>query len=424
MIRRTPAEAVEMHSVLFTVLLAVVLLQNSDAVSAIKSARLVFTPAPTAGVVLIHNLRDVALEGWHLELLRPPNTRVQSMLQPFAGMSAAPFARSVRPGAIEEVALESLRQEMTAARVVLGVFANGSVEGTQLAVNQWRREHGLMLAELDFWIPVLQKVPSESDEAAAAYLREHLARRSEHSPKDETGIRGQLRPELSAGRPANWVRMRAAHELNLLVELRARVVTRGTTVRVIDEGQGVPGVSVALQPVASSKVIVRMENLTSKVIEAYAVTGPDCRLTADGAGSLVPERAGLQPGELRVLASCRDAATVLRVVMFDDNTYEGSPAVRQDILRSRESAAAEIQRGILVLHQAAQVSPGSVVSFLERQAQSMAVDAEKAGRSAFNPMMTTAVENARRSPDAFAAGIPVLIERYGAARTRMLRHLQ
>lgn len=136
----------------------------------------------------------------------------------------------------------------------------------------------------------------------------------------------------------------------------------------------------------------------------------------------------LQPSAIRELVVRSDvnpnAPPVVRLtfVLFDDLSFEGSTAARDEVLRHRERQADEYAYSIAVVQQIAALPPAEVEAFLVAKRAERARQLQLEGRRGETQRLEQFLREAKGSPERFVAGAKGRAESMARQRQRLLRH--
>ena len=412
-------------------------LQSSAAQNPVVTrAKIILTSKSTAVEhVTIENLRDTPIVSWHVGLFRPGEQRPSSVnIRDFVGVEGhwtpgtgpiAPHERRVVNIEVPEGAPEAIPRLMAIA------FADGYYEGTAAGLDEMRARRQKQVDELSYWIAAIDGMPRDSESRAREYLADRAADRSAHIRDDAGGTQGQLsslsRNGSSVLGAVDGVRARTQQRLNQLKPWASISV----------DGRKIESAALTNERAASSRYVVTIENLADTPIEALAY---DISTRSGGGGSSmdfsgVPPSASrrfgpIAPGETREDPNFREVkegedppAIRLRYVMFEDLSFEGSAADRDEVLTRREQAAADAAIEIDVLTKAA-ANPAKMIDIFTAARGDWTRRMQLEGRPAMRTMFDEYIRRIRTNgADAFLAIIPTLKVDLEAKRQRLLRHL-
>jgi hypothetical protein len=419
------------------VLCVVALVMQSSAVQnpVVKRAKISLTSKSIAVEhVTIENLRDTPIVSWHIGLFRPGAERPSSVnITDWVGAEGnrAPGTGPVAPHERRVVDIEAPESAPDATPQLMAIaFADGYYEGTAAGLDDMRTRRRKQVDELSYWIGAIDGMPRDSESRAREYLADRAADSSAHIRDDAGGTQGQLfslsRNGSSVLSAVDGVRAGAQQRLNQLQPWASISV----------DGRKIESVPLTNERAASSRYTVVIENLADTPIEALAY---DISTRTGGQGSSmdfcgVPPGVGrrfgpIAPGETREEPYFREVkegedppAVRLRYVMFENLSFEGSAADRDEVLTNRERSAADAATEIDVLTQAA-AAPAKMIDIFTAARADWTRSAQFQGRPAMRTMFDEYVRRIRTNgADAFLATIPTLKAGLEAKRQRLLRH--
>jgi hypothetical protein len=187
-------------------------------------------------------------------------------------------------------------------------------------------------------------------------------------------------------------------------------------------------------------LVATIENRRTVPIEAYGLEllDPVTRRPRSGRGSdfcnteqpLEPGSGAIKPGEIREIpllipVGPDEALPPVRLsyVIFDDLSYEGDVAPREEALRRREERAADYAFAAAVLGQVAARPASEAQTFLTEKRTERARQLEATGRRGNLMLVDDLLRQAKESTDRFLANAKYMQERFERQRERLLRHL-
>jgi hypothetical protein len=402
---------------------SILALQSAARPPAIKGARISLAPKPQAVLnVTIENRRESPLVEWHIgvTLQRAGNPVV------YGSGSIAPGERRTIP-----VQLPAL-QDVARAEVTLVAFEDGYYEGTAKAVQPWRAAREERAKELSYWVRVFGLMPRVSEPDLRRYLSERATERAGQDTSDVSGMRRKLQEVLQrypAG-PDVWLGLDRLRD-ETLAELAkvTRQPSGGAGGGAVDAVSAVA--VVAQEQSVTTSFVAAIENLQGKAIEAVGFEDYDLVTDRPRGGQSADFCVGdqqIQPKEIREMFFSGGAnpgappPVRLTFVLFDDLSFEGSTAARDELLRHRETRADEYAHAIAVVRQIAAVAPEQVEAFVVAKRAERAKQLQSEGRRGDMSMLDDLLRDAKGYPDRLVASAKVKAESLERQRQRLLRH--
>ena len=326
--------------------------------------------------------------------------------------------------------------EPGASRVIFAAFADGYAEGETPAVRPRLAERQSHIDDLGFWVRAFMNMPRVSSVDVRRFLIDRIGERAVVDRPNVAHVSDRVRDLLrrypegpDIWDPLDALRTQVERELTA-------ATTPGDKPPVIVDSVTSAAV-VSSERVPSTAYSVAIENVRAIPIEAlaYEMVDPAGRrrggrtmdFCLSDPGDRTSGHGHIQPNEHREeMYGGDDPSVDLRVsfVLFDDLSFEGSPAVRDDILRRREETADEYAFAIDTVKAAAARPVADVEAFLvaakvERTKQLLA-----AGRQP-RPIgpLDEALRVFRESPSTFAERMSGYRASLEQAVQRLRRHL-
>ena len=413
-------------SIIFSALMSMLSLQAAAQPPAINGARISLVPKPQAVLnVTIENRRASPLVWWQvrLEIRGAGQSR---MIHTGSG--------SIPQGGRQTVPVRLTNPEdIATASLMLVEHEDGFHEGTAEAVQAWRRNREERAKDLSYWLRVLGMMPRISEPDLRRHLSDHISERISQVPDDVSGFRNKLQTVLLQ-HPSRSDVWRALDRLRL--EAQA-ALTWNTREPAAGSRGGVGDVisSAAIsrqEQIETTTYDVAIENLRGVPIEAvgFETFDPATNRPKGGQTSDSWEHPVLmiQPKEIRKLSFFSDVnplappALRLTFVLFDDLSFEGSTAARDELFRHREAQADEYAHGIAVVKQIAALPPGEVEAFLVAKRAERARQVFSEGRRDYFPLLDGLIREAKSAPERFVAGAKARADHMERQRQRLLRH--
>ena len=236
----------------------------------------------------------------------------------------------------------------------LAVFADGVIDGTAEGIARWRNERREHAEDAGYWRDAFAKMPRESEARAKEYLAARAAERAAVAPTDHSGTRGRLfRLWYETPQPPGFV-FAIVGSIEKEAARQAEVLTRTLAAR--QSLESAAPVSIASRPSTRTHHVVAISNLRDSPIEAVAfdhyppgidrpsggvsmdfcTTDPAAR---DGRGRIAPGETREFPFSRQIPDPGRLPTVRLRYVLFDDLSFEGRGADRDELFRRREDIA-------------------------------------------------------------------------------------
>jgi hypothetical protein len=332
-----------------------------------------------------------------------------------------------------------VRDDATPAspRVVYAAFADGTAEGERRPVQERVKDWQTRLDDLGYWVRAFLNMPHVSSIDVRRFLVDRIAERSVvdrlNVPHVSDRIRALLRQYPNGAdlwMPLDDLRRQIEAELTGATSIVVKPAA------VVDAVTSAAIVSSAVVPSAPDYAAV-VENLRDIPIEALAIEQIDSvsggrrggrtmdfclSSSADGRGRIQPHerREDIYP------IYSNGALPELKVsfVLFDDQSFEGSPAVRDDLFRRREDLADEDAFGVEILKTAGTKAPGEIERFLLNAKIERSRQLQLAGKES-RPLgpLDEALRMFRESPSTFAERVPGYRASLENAIQQLRRHL-
>jgi hypothetical protein len=321
--------------------------------------------------------------------------------------------------------------------LTLVAFADGSAEGAPRELGEWRKARRERVEDLDYWVRAFEAMPRISEPDARAFLAERLLERGRQAANDPSTVRSRLQRVLDeyAFGPQIWMpldRLRA----DVRRELAALPPEPPSRADGPDAAGSIAGVVLSWERSSAKEFVAVIENLRDVPIEAYGLqlvdpvtARPRSAHRSDFCLSerepIERGRGRIQPRETReVFLGSKPGDAILRLsfVLFDDLSFEGSPAERDDLLQEREARGADYAYAIDVIAKASALPPA------EARAFAAAKRAERAGlaRTGFHTADVSPLDEYIRqlteSPERAAANAKPFSEFLERQRQRLVRH--
>ena len=403
----------------------------------ITGARVTVIEKHTGGLsVTLENLRDAPLVMWEVGAVRPGSAEpvtVQTANFTHPGRYG-PDSGPVAPGERRVVGLPHVNvAEYSAAVIDLAVFADGYYEGRAASAEKFRQRRQQQADDMRFWVGALQQMPPGSNEAIRAFLREQLARHAARPGAGESSVANNLRSLVTEDvqRSPGWVAGLMRHRLADLQEHLARVEQPLTSGPAWLAGS-VVSVAVSSVPAPGGTLYALVENVSALPIEAIGLRYESGGMTADYATSveLRPGSGPILPSERREeLLSITGSADGTRpdvtvsFVLFTDLSFEGRREERNELLRQRDSRAADAAFWIAVLSEAVLQPADKVLAFLEskKRERAVAMAGTRQGLG-FTSDIDQAIARAKIAPGEVAALASHMVTTLERQRAGLIRH--
>jgi hypothetical protein len=333
--------------------------------------------------VTLENLRDAPLVAWEIGLVRPglpepPAVQTADFTQPWR------YEPDDGPVAPRERRVVNIRlgniAEGSAAVVNLAVFVDGYYEGQPESVKKFRQRRQQQVADLRYWVGVMEQMPLGSNDAIRVFLREQLVRHASRPGASDSSFAGNLRGLTveDVQRPPGWITGMLKHRVSEAREYLARLEQPLTSGPEWLAGS-VDSVAVSSAPAPGGALYARLENARDVPIEAIGVRySSGGSMTSDYCTSMEspPGHGPIRPGETRemLLPNARSAGGTLpnvtvTFVLFADLKFEGRREDVNELLRARERRAAAAAFSIAVLSEAILLQPDKILSFSSLKAR-------------------------------------------------------
>ena len=422
--------------------LGLLALSTSAQDTEIKGARISVVRKPSAVLnVTIENRRDSPLVEVQLGLT-PRGAGKGSMFSTRYFGETAPN-ETVKPH--EQRVLETSLEfdpDVETATLTLVVFADGYYEGVATAVEPWRKARQARIDDLRYWSGVLDFMPRVSETDLRAYLASRLADRAGQVVQNPNApeVRWQLQEVLRRypSGPEVWSGLEPLRA-DMQKELAA-LTTQPPAGASAAVGAVTSAAILKQDRVTSGTVVATIENLRTVPIEAHGleILDPVTRRPRSGQGADFcnsepqpePGSGPIKPGEIREIpllipVGPDEALPPVRLayVIFDDLSYEGAVAPREEALRRREERAADYAFAASVLGQAAGRPASEIQTFLMQKRAERARQLQTAGRRENLMEIDELIRQAKESPDRLLANATYMQERFERQRDRLVRHL-
>jgi hypothetical protein len=330
-------------------------LQVSTAPAPIKGARITLAPKAMAGLkVTLENRRNSPLVQCTIAL-RARGQAAPNQFFTFHFQAESPSAvgdsTPVPPQARRVLDLTLHNQiELETAVLQLAVFEDGFAEGAPRELGEWRQARQARLDDLTYWVRAFDAMPRIAETEVRAFLADRIVERRRAAAADPSAVRTRLQralEEYPLG-PDVWLpldRLRADARRELAAATAQPPAAAGA-----DATGAITDVGLAWEPATPTEFVARIENLRDVPIEAFGFELVDriyfSRLRsarrADFCGTsrepAPPGSGRIQPKEVRDLFLGKppgDMVLRLTFVLFDDQVFEGSPEVREQLLQER-----------------------------------------------------------------------------------------
>jgi hypothetical protein len=410
----------------------------------VKGARVSLVPKTAAVLnLMIENHRNSPMVEWQIGLFSHGGER---RMTSFSNFSGRPSELQPRSGPIQpnerrtiEVELRSAPDVETAA-MRLAVFEDGHYEGEADAVERWRTERQERVDDLDYWMRVLDQVPRDSELNGRSYLAARATERAGQVTRDSSGIGDKLQTVLrgSTSGPDVW---RWLDRLLLDARTERALLTRQPSATETPR---------ATRPVTSATIesqhrtgttayVASVENLRNMQIEAFGfelvdpVSGRPTSAQSHDFCLAEPEGRGdgrLAPYETRdfQLSATPDPNAPLPLirfafVLYDDLSFEGRAAERDELLRDREGRADDYAFALAALAKAAALPPDEAPAFLAAKRAERARQLQTAGRRGDLYTLDDLIRQANASPERIGQIAQSMHDVLERQRSRLLRHL-
>ena len=427
-----------------TVVLLALSISSQD--TEVKGARASVTRKPGAVLnVTIENRRDSPLVAWEIGLSEPGAAFARMTSgSDFSGRKTEPWLTSgpIAPHERRTIAVDlSTNPEFGSPALQLAVFDDGHSEGIPRVLELWRQARQARVDDLRYWSGVFELMPRVSEPDLRAYLTSRLADRAGQvvANPNTPGVRWKLQEVLRRypSGPDVWSGLDA-----LRADTQRELVALTRQPPGIAPATGaVTSVAILTQDrAASGTLVATIENLRAVPIEAFRVEL--LRPTGGGTSGLEMEfcdsdpsqelgRGPIKPGEIREIPRFgsigpNDALPSVRLsyVIFDDLSYEGDVAGRDDALRRREERATDYAFVAAVLGQVAGRSAAEVQPFLMEKRAERARQLQASGRTEMLMLIDELIRQAKEAPDRLLANAKSMRERYERQQQRFVRHVK
>jgi hypothetical protein len=412
-------------SIIFTILVSILTLQPPVETPSIKGARISLVPKPQAVLnVTIENRRASPLIEWKMDVT------LRGTSQPRMTQSGY---RSLQPGERRTIPISLPNPEDAAtATLTFVAFEDGFYEGTAQPVQIWQKAREEHAKDLSYWVRVLGMMPRVSEPDLRRYLADRAVERAGEVTGDPSGVRIKLRHVLQRypSGPEVWDGLdRLRIEAQAALAAATRQPSGGSGGGVVD---AVSSVAISAQEQAKATTYVAaIENLRGKAIEAVGFEDYDPATNRPRGGQSADFVVGdlqIHPKEIREMffsAGANPGALPpvrLTFVLFDDLSFEGSMAARDEVLRHRETQADEYAHAIALAKQIATLPPEQVEAFLVAKRAERAKQLLSEGRRGETHMLEQFLREAKDAPERFVAGAKGRAESLERQRQRLLRH--
>jgi hypothetical protein len=426
------------------VIAGVLALSVSTGDAAVKGARVSLVPKTAAVLNLtIENHRNSPMVEWQIGLFSHSG---EPRMTSFSDFSRRPPELQPRSGPIQpherrtiEVELRTAPDVETAA-MRLAVFEDGYYEGEADAVERWRTERQERVDDLDYWVRVLDQVPRDSEPDVRSYLAMRAKERAGQVTRDFSGIGDKLQTVLrgSTSGPDEWRRFD-----RLLVEARterALLTRRPSATETSPATRPVTSVTIESQHrTGTTAYVASVENLRNVEIEAFGfelVDAVSARPTSAqrhdfclaepegrGDGRLAPYET--REFQLGVTPDPNEPLPLIRItfVLYDDLSFEGRAADRDDLLRDREGRADDYAFALAALAKAAALPPDQAPAFLAAKRAERARQLQTEGRNGDLYTLDDLIRQANASPERIGQIAQSMHEVLERQRSRLVRHL-
>lgn len=410
----------------------------------VKGARVSVVRKPSAVMnVTIENRRDSPLVAWEIGLSEPGASFARMTSgSDFSGRKAEPGHTSgpIAPHERRTVAVDlSTNPAFGSAALQLAVFDDGHSEGIPAVLELWRKARQARVDDLRYWSGVFELMPRVSETDLRGYLTSRLADRAGQvvANPNAPGVRWKLQEVLRRypSGPDVWSGLDA---LRAETQRELAALTRQPPGIAPTTGAVTSAVILTQDRVASGTLVATIENLRAVPIEAFKLellrpTGGTSGLGMDFCDSEPPQELGrgpIKPGEIREIPrfgtiGLNDALPFVRLsyVIFDDLSYEGEVAGRDEALRKREERATDYAFAAAMLGQVVERPAAEIQTFLMEKRAERARQLQASGRTEMLMLIDELIRQAKDSPDRLLANAKEMKERYERVRQRLLRHV-
>jgi hypothetical protein len=392
--------------------------------------------------VTIENRRPSPLLAWAIRTTDGPGTGSIVSSSDFTSQFAEsrPDSGPIAPGAqrILEVPLTP-GTNGPPPTLELAVFADGLIDGTAAGIARWRTERREHAEDAAYWRDAFAKMPRESEERAKEDLAARVAERAAVSPTDHSGTRGRLF-RLWQQTPQSPGFVFALVESSEKEAARQAELLKRTLAAPQSLESAAP-VSIASRQSTKTQYVVAISNLRDSAIEAVAfdhylsssdrpsggqamdfcTTDPAAR---DGRGRIARGETREFPFSRETAASATPPRVRLRYVLFDDLSFEGRGADRDELFRRREELADDMAYANGVRAELAKVPDGDLQKFLEKKKTERVAYLLSLKRFPSVYALDRVIEDAARSPARLRETAAAAIAREEEQRLRLRRHVR
>ena len=414
-------------------------LQNVE----IRGASIALVPRTVAvQLITLENRRQSPLMAWEIRTTGNPahGSIVSNSDFTRQTVSPGPDSGPIPPGKprMLEVQLSPGTSSPPTSTLELAVFADGVIDGTVAGIARWQHERREYAEDVGYWRDAFAKMPRTSDQLAKEYLAARVAERSAVANSDHSGVRGHLARLWHQTPQAPGFVLAMVESIEKDMARQAAMLTRAQPPPSL---QSAAPVSLTSRLLTKTHYVVALRNLRDSPIEAVAfdyfepgserpsggqsmdfcTTDPAAR---DGFGRI-------NPGETRESRFSRDIAhsaavpkIMLRFVLFDDLSFEGRSADRDELLRRREEIADDMAFANTVRAALANVPAGDLREVLQKKKTERIAHLLSLGRLPRVHALDGMIEDAARSPQRVRETAAAVVAREEEQRRRLLRHVR
>lgn len=423
--------------------LAFVAVVNAVQNAEIRGATIALVPKTVVvQTVTLENRRQSRLLAWAVRTTGGPGTGSIVSSSDFTWQAVGPRPDGpIEPGKqrVLEVQLTPGTSSPPPSTLELAVFADGVIDGTAVGITRWRNERREHAEDAGYWRDAFAKMPRESEERAKAYLAARVAERSAVALTDHSGTRGRLfRLWRETPQPPGFV-FAIVDSIEKEAARQAEVLTR--TQAAPQSLESAAPVSIASRPSTRTNYVIAISNLRDSPIEAvafdhypYGTDRPSGGESMDFCTTDPAARAGrgrIGPGETREFPFSREIADSaalpkvrLRYVLFDDLSFEGRGADRDELFRRREETADDMAFANGVRAELAKVSDSDLREFLQKRKTERIAHLLALKRLPSAYALDRMIEDAARSPARVRETAAAAIAHDEQQRLRLLRHVR
>jgi hypothetical protein len=390
-------------------------------------------------IVTIENRRSSPLVAWEIGLAWP-GTGAGSMTHTAdsSGRPEGAGSSAIQPNERREIELEPQDQQAQGSptvKLMLAVFEDGYVEGLPEAVGRWRKKQQARVEEAAYWVRAFDAMPEYSEDAAKQHLAARAAEHASRASQEPSAIGDRLSTVLREPPQAPGRLFATLESIRRDAQARyAAVAPRARTAPKLEAGAPVV---ISSRQATLTDFVASVKNLRNVPIEAIGLEFIEPGATRPTSGRMsdyctvpaVSPTGRIAPGEareFRLNRQYRDGSRLptvrISVVLFDDLTFEGSAARRDELWRTRERQAEEVTFAMAVRTEAAKKRDEDVLAFLIARRADRAKDLHAQGRARNLHVLDRLIEAARISPERVRDA--AALERLEVERRALLRHVR